>query len=133
MLKKKKKKLKQKKEYEEKIQNDITKGVNLIEAYVSYIIIKNLGSQYGGYEDLNESKKLIKLIEDYYKDLVDTSIDKLWDRAITKYRNSYSSDIETLASFYSSQGLNYYKLTRWNLQNQANQIGVSTSDTNKDF
>ncbi len=73
------------------------------------------------------------MIEDYYKDLVDTSVDKLWDRAITKYRNSYSSDIETLASFYSSQGLNYYKLTRWNLQNQANQIGVSISDTNKDF
>ena len=97
------------------------------------MIIKNLGSQYGGYEDLNESKKLIKLIEDYYKDLVDTSVDTLWKKATRKYENDYSRDIETLASFYSSQGLNYYKLTRWNLQNQANEIGVSTADTNKDF
>ena len=97
------------------------------------MIIKNLSSQYGGYGDLDESKKLIKLIENHYKDLVDTSVDTLWKKATRKYENEYSRDIETLASFYSSQGDSYYKLSKMSLQGKANKIGVSTADTNKDF
>lgn len=105
----------------------------LIDAYTDYMIIKNLSSQYGGYGDLDESKKLIKLIENHYKDLVDTSVDTLWKKATRKYENEYSRDIETLASFYSSQGDSYYKLSKMSLQGKANKIGVSTADTNKDF
>ena len=105
----------------------------LIDAYMDYMIIKNLSSQYGGYGDLDESKKLIKLIENHYKDLVDTSVDALWKKATRKYMNEYSRVIETFSSFYSSQGDSYYKLSKMSLLGKANKIGVSTADTDKDF
>ena len=122
-----------KKEYEKKIQNEIKTGVKLVEAYVNYLIIKNLNDQYGSNADLNESKKLIKSIEDYYRDLVDTNVDKLWEKAKIEFKNNYASNVETLASFYSIQGLNLFKLIRLSLQNQANDIGISSSNTDKDF
>ena len=129
----KEEKLKQQQQYEKKIQNEIKTGVKLVEGYVNYLIIKNLNDQYGSNNDLNESKKLIKLIEDHYKDLVETDIDLLWQKAKTEYNREYASNVETLASFYSSQGLNLFKLIRMSLQTQANETGISSSTTDKDF
>jgi len=129
----KEEKLKQQQQYEKKIQNEIKTGVKLVEGYVNYLIIKNLNDQYGSNNDLNESKKLIKLIEDHYKDLVETDIDLLWQKAKTEYTRGYASNVETLSSFYSSQGLNLFNLIRMSLQTQANEIGISSSNTDKDF
>ena len=119
--------------FEMKLQEDIKSGKKLISAYVSYLNIKNLNDRYGSYSDLSDSKRIVSLIENYYKDFVEININKLWDKAVVEYEKNNAENIDTLSSFYSAQGLNFYKLMKLNLQNKATEIGVSSSDTKKDF
>ena len=78
-------------------------------------------------------KKIIKLIEDHYRGLVDADLDELWEKAKLQYKYDYARNVEILASFYSTKGYNFFKLTRLNLQYKANDLGISSSDTDKDF
>ena len=50
-----------------------------------------------------------------------------------QYKYDYARNVEILASFYSTKGYNFFKLTRLNLQYKANDLGISSSDTDKDF
>ena len=105
----------------------------LRDVYVNYLILKNLNSTYGNYSSMDEIKKLTESIENYYANKVDTSIDILWDTAVTKFNQEYEESISTFDSFYSTQGESLYNLILMSLNQQANEVGASTSDIKKDF
>tara|TARA_Y100001970_G_C14105617_1_gene787924 strand:+ start:152 stop:1129 length:978 start_codon:yes stop_codon:yes gene_type:complete len=130
---KKAKDLEQKNEYEKNKQSELKSGVKLVEAYINYLIIKNLNDRYGSESELDKSRKLIKSIEDFYAGIVEQKVDTLWNKAKTDYENNYASSINELASFFSSQGSDLFKLANLDLQNHADEVGISSSDTEKDF
>lgn len=107
----------------------------LTAAYIDYLVIKNLNknSFYGYSSQMDNAKKLIKMIEDHYKKQIQNNFDSLWNKAEEQYLQKFSKNINSLASSYSTQGQGIFDLYLQSLQRKANATGVSTSDTNKDF
>lgn len=122
-----------KKEDEEKKQNELKTGVKLVKAYANYIMLKNLNDTYGSSKELNNAKKHIKFIEDYYKDKVETDIDTLWEKGKARYQEEYARSAEIFASDYSAKGLKAFKVLKRELLDEANDNGFSSSNTDKDF
>ena len=107
--------------------------LKLINAYVDYLILKNLNDRYGSYSDMDDIKKLMRSIQQFYENILDTNIDNLWDKAVNEYEREYGENITTFASFYSTQGEGLYKLVLMGFNQQANEVGASSSDVEKDF
>ena len=107
----------------------------LKEAYVDYLVIKNINknSFYGRSSQMNNAKKLIKMLEKHYKKQIQNNFDSLWNKAEKQYLQKFSKNINSLASRYSKQGQGIFDLYLLSLQNAADAAGVSTSNTNKDF
>jgi len=122
-----------KKEKEEKEENELKTGVKLVKAYANYIMLKNLNDTYGSSKELNNAKKHIKFIEDYYKDKVEIDIDTLWEQGKARYQKEYSRSAEIFASDYSAKGLKAFKVLKRELLDEANDNGFSSSNTDKDF
>jgi F0F1-type ATP synthase membrane subunit b/b' len=99
------------------------------------LVIKNINknSFYGRSSQMNNAKKLIKMLEKHYKKQIQNNFDSLWNKAEKQYLQKFSKNINSLASRYSKQGQGIFDLYLLSLQNAADAAGVSTSNTNKDF
>jgi len=107
--------------------------LELINTYVDYLILKNLNDRYGGYSDMDDIKKLMRSIQDHYENVLGTNIDNLWDKAVIEYEREYGDNISIFASFYSNEGASLYQLILMGFNQQANKVGASSNDVEKDF
>ena len=82
---------------------------------------------------MKEAKKLIKSIEQYYEKLINTSVDNVWQSASKNYSNQYAENISIFSSSYTQRGEALFSLTLMSLVSKAENIGISTGNTEKDF
>ena len=107
----------------------------LEQAYIFYLIIKNLNKNYlyGSNTQIDDSKKLIKKIEIFYKKQITSDFDSIWDSAKDKYLRKHAGNVDSLSSSYSAMGQSFFDINMIGLTERAKEIGVSSSNTDKDF
>ena len=110
---------------------------NLLKTYVHYMIIKNLyngGNYYVSGSQMKQVKAITIATENYYKNSITSSTDNVWQRAINKYEREWAEYISTLNSYsYNAKGAGFVDLIMLSIVNRASKIGVSNSNTVKDF
>lgn len=123
------------KEVEENLTQDLIPIRELEEAYIFYLIIKNLNKNnlYGSDSQIDDTKKLIKKIENFYKKQISSDFDIIWDNAKEGYLRKHAGNVDSLSSSYSVMGKNFFDINMIGLIERAKEIGFSSSNTDKDF
>ena len=116
--------------------NDQT--TNLLDTYIDYLIIKNIyegsNNYYVSGSQMKQVREIAKATEDYYKNSI-KSTDNVWQRAVKKYENEWGEYITTLNSFssYNNQYSGFVDLKMLGIVNRSSKLGISNSNTVKDF
>ena len=108
----------------------------LKESYVDYLIIKNIyegSSYYVTNSQMNHVKEVTKAIQDYYENSI--PIDTVWDSAVSSYEMKWAGKINSMNSFsgFNSEFSGFVDLYIMGINSRANRLGISISNTVKDF
>jgi len=108
----------------------------LEESYIDYLIIRNIyegSSYYVTNSQMNHVKAVTKAIQDYYENSI--PIDTVWDRAVRSYENRWAGKINSMNSFsvFNSEFSGFVDLYIMGINSRANRLGISISNTVKDF
>ena len=109
----------------------------LQESYVDYLIIKNIydgSSYYVTNSQMKQAKAVTLAIQNYYKNSIQ-STDSVWDSAVRNYEINWASEINSLNSFsaFNTQFSGFVDLRMMAINNRARKLGISPSNTVKDF
>ena len=121
----------------EKIYNKLP-TTKLLNTYIDYLIIKNIyegsSNYYVSGSQLQQVKLITKATEDYYKNSI-ASTDNVWKRAVSNYEREWAQYIGTLNSYssYNTQYAGFVDLKMMIIVNRASKLGISNSNTVKDF
>jgi len=108
----------------------------LEESYIDYLIIRNIyegSSYYVTNSQMNHVKAVTKAIQDYYENSI--PIETVWNRAVNSYENRWAGKINSMNSFsgFNSEFSGFVDLYIMGINSRANRLGISISNTVKDF
>ena len=123
--------------YEEEKKYNKLPTTKLLNTYIDYLIIKNLyegGNYYVSGSQMKQVKAITIATENYYKNSI-PSTDSVWDSAVRDYEINWAEEINSLNSFstFSTQVSGYVDLKIMVINNHASELGISNSNTTKDF
>jgi len=106
-------------------------------AYVDYMIIKNLyegsNNYYVSGSQMKQVRAIAKATEDYYKNSI-KSIDNVWQSAVNNYESEWAQSINTInSSSFNTQYASFVDLQMLGIVSRASTLGISNSNTMKDF
>ena len=114
-----------------------TPNSELLNSYVDYMVIKNIyegSSYYVSYSQMKQVEAVTKSIESYYRNSV-SSTDSIWNSAVSSYEMKYAGKINSMNSFsaFNSEFSGFVDLYIMGINSRANRLGISISNTVKDF
>ena len=119
------------------IEQSKTPNSELLDSYVDYMVIKNIyegSSYYVTNSQMKHVQAVTKAIESYYKNSV-SSTDSIWNSAVNSYENRWAGKINSMNSFsgFNSEFSGFVDLYIMGINSRANRLGISNSNTVKDF